>query len=169
MIAITEGAAAFSTLKSLYDMIRQARASNDPVVLKSAIDDAYERLLTAREQVALLQEERAAALDRINVLQREFDTRVQFEKEKSGYELRWYEPGSFAYRQKSASGDEAHIPRYCQPCFANCKLSLLHSAGRKAGAYLVDFCPTCKTEFATCGYSRVAVEEPIHDQPPMKP
>ena len=139
--------AATNTLRTLYDFIRQVRNSNDPTKLKEAVDVAFERLLTAREQVAALQDERASALDQINALQKQLDARIDFEKQEANYDLRRFYPGTFAYLQKGVGSSDENSPRYCQPCFVDKKLSILQPAGPQRGSNTPYFCPKCKTQF----------------------
>jgi hypothetical protein len=149
--------AATGTLRSLYDFIRQVRNSNDPAKLRDAIDVAFERLLTAREQVAALQDERAAALDQINALQKQLDARIDFEKHEGNYELRRFHPGTFTYLQKGLSDGDQNAPRYCQPCFVDKKLSMLQPTGPQKGSNALYFCPKCKTQFVFGDADRMPV------------
>jgi hypothetical protein len=151
MITGAEVGGALTTIRALAEAIRTARNSSDPRILKEAIDAAYERLLTAREQVAALQEEKASALGEINALQQKLDNRIEFEKSIPNYQLRRYEPGAFAYTEKGSGGDERNVPRYCQPCFANKELSMLQGTHRIEMRYQIYFCPKCKNNFAMSG------------------
>jgi hypothetical protein len=147
MVTLAETGAAVTTLRSLYDVIRAARDSEDPRKLKAAVDEAYERLLTVRADVAALQEANFAAARQVAALEEELKAREVFEeKEQANYELYRFHPNAFAFLRMGgpAQGD---APRYCQPCFANKKLSMLHPTAEMQGRERYYFCPCCKDKF----------------------
>lgn len=86
-------------------------------------------------------------LDQINALQNELQARIDFTKVEGDYELYRYYPNSFAYSKKAAGQNDGNMPRYCQPCFANKKISVLHATAEQKGREFVYLCPDCKNKF----------------------
>lgn len=146
-MAIAEGLAAISSLKPLYDLAREMRDASDPEKLRVAASQMFDLALAAREQVALLQEQRNAAVIELTALKAEIEKADAFDKKTENYTRERTHSGATVYREKESSGPEGESPYYCPNCFGHKKLSILNPTGGK-GEYRSDLvygCAICKT------------------------
>jgi len=144
-MVIAEGVAALASLKSLYEIARDVRNSNDPEKLRVAASQMFDLALAAREQTAVLQEERNAAMNEITELKVELRGYKAWDVEKRRYELKTIEPGMFAYMLKA--GERGTEPPHwlCPNCFEEERKSLFQ---KPQAMYINVKCPRCKTEIS---------------------
>ena len=145
-MVLTEGIAALSSLRSLYEIARDVRNSNDPERLRTAAAQMFDLALAAREQTAALQEERNLAVTELATLKGEVEDTKRFDDEAENYARERTPTGATVYREKNAAGPQGQSPYYCPNCFGNKQLSILNPGPQEntrmgTCAYI---CPSCK-------------------------
>jgi hypothetical protein len=146
-MALTEGLAALSSIKSLSDFAREIKDSNDPEKLRAVASAVLDLAITARAQTALLQEERNAAVIKLAAFETEVEKAKRFDDQAEGYARERTHTGATVYREKGSTGAKAPSPYYCPHCFSEKRLSVMNPAkGTATGRYECDYaCPVCKT------------------------
>lgn len=114
---LTDGIAALSSLKSIYEIARDVRNSNDPDKLRTAAAQMFDLALAAREQTAVLQEERNAALIELAALKTEIEQSQTFDKRAENYAREVTYTGATVYREKEAPGTQGKSPYFCPNCY----------------------------------------------------
>jgi hypothetical protein len=144
-MALTEGLAALTSLKSLYEIAREVRDSTDVEKVRNAAAQMFDLALAAREQTALLQEERNAAVIELAALKAEIEKSNRFDDECKGYTRELNISGATVYREKESSGSQGKSPYYCPNCFAHKRISMLNPASSidHAGELMYG-CGVCK-------------------------
>ena len=146
-MALTEGIAALTSIKPLYEFAREIKDSNDPEKLRGIASAVLDLAITARAQTALLQEERNAAVIKLAALEAEVEKAKRFDNEAEGYARECTQTGATVYREKGAGGTNGKSPYYCPHCFSDKRLSILNPAkGENTQIYYCDYtCSACKT------------------------
>lgn len=143
-MSFTAGLSALGSLKSLYDLAREMRDSNDPDKLRIAAAQMFDLSLAAREQTAALQEERNAAVIELAALKAEIKQANHFDEKAENYTREITNTGATVYREKAAAGDESQSPYFCPNCFANKRLSILNPAPNSDQSWRCNYiCPDC--------------------------
>jgi hypothetical protein len=146
-MALTEGLAALSSIKSLSEFAREIKDSNDPEKLRAVANAVLDLAITARAQTALLQEERNAAVIKLTALEAKIEDAKRFDNESNNYVRERTHTGATVYREKDAGGPQGASPYYCPHCFAERRLSVLNPAkGENTRMGQCDYmCSACKT------------------------
>jgi len=135
---IAEGLAALNSIKSLYEMIRDVRDSNDPERLRAAAAQMFDLALAAREQTAALQEERNAAM-------LELATLKTWETEKQRYEMKAPHMGATVYAPKLEMRGSDPPYWICANCYTQGMKRILYVASGGVMGINRWGCPECKT------------------------
>jgi hypothetical protein len=146
MIATAAGTLALTSLRSLYDIAKDIRNSNDPEKLRIAAGQMFDLAIAAREQVAALQDERNAAVADLTALKTEVEKMQTFEAEAQNYERIRTDRGTFVYCEKGAPEPKSEAPKFCVQCFLNKKFSILQPNGESRIMDQQLRCGTCKAE-----------------------
>jgi len=145
-MAITEGIAALSSLKSLYEIARDVRNASDPEKLRAAAAQMFDLALAAREQTAALQEERNAAVTELAALKAEIKNAEHFDEQAENYARELTHTGATIYREKDAGGVEGQSPYYCPHCFSQKRVSMLNPIREGDRGYEAIYgCSVCNT------------------------
>ena len=146
MSAVATGAAALTSLRSLYEIAKEIRNANDAEKLRVAAAQMFDLALAAREQVAILDEERNSAVAELAALKTSVEQAQAFDEEAKYYARQRNPSGAFVYREKPIPESGAPSPHYCVNCFGNKKLSVLQPAkGENTLMGVCDYaCPVCK-------------------------
>jgi hypothetical protein len=143
-MVVAEGIAALSSLRSLYEIARDVRNSNDPERLRAAAGQMFDLAFAAREQVAALQEERNAALIKLASLETEIEKAKRFDDHAENYARELTTTGAFVYREKESPESQGPSPYYCPHCFSNKRLSMLNpSSATPWEEVQAHRCPAC--------------------------
>jgi hypothetical protein len=143
---VAEIAAAIASFRASLDIAKAMIGLRDEetfraksIELQSAIADALEKSIAARESYA-------AQLDRVKALEMELASLKAWDAEKQKYELKKVGEGAVAFMLKpEARGtDPAHW--LCPNCFANGQKSFLNPTGKSAGRGWTYRCSNCKAE-----------------------
>jgi hypothetical protein len=146
-MAIAEGLAALNSIRSLYEIAKEVRNSNDTEKLRAAAAQMFDLALAAREQTAALHESKIAAMAELAALKAEIEKAKRFDQEAEYYTRERTETGATVYREKDAAGPQGQSPYFCPTCFGDKKLSILNPAkGQNTRLAQCDHaCATCKT------------------------
>lgn len=125
-MALVTGLAAINSLKSLFEIARDVRDSQDPDKLRAAAAQMFDLALAAREQTAILQEDRNAAVAELTSLKADVEKSNQFDDEAKNYTRERTHTGATVYREKDSGGPEGASPYYCPNCFTHKQISILN-------------------------------------------
>jgi hypothetical protein len=147
MAAMATGAAALTSLRSLYEIAKDIRNANDADKLRMAAAQMFDLALAAREQVAILEEERNSAVVELAALKASVENAKAFDEEIKNYTRQRNYTGAFVYREKPIPGSDAPSPHYCANCFGKKKLSVLQPEKGSHAHLTVQIyaCPECDT------------------------
>jgi hypothetical protein len=147
-MVIGEGVAALKSLRSLYEIAKEVRDSNDPDKLRAAAGQMFDLAFAAREQAATLQEERNEAVEELAALKANIEAAKRFDEKAVGYVRERNRTGGFVYREKGPPEGKDHSPYFCPNCFENKKFSMLNpAAGSNHMLPSITFvCPNCKMQ-----------------------
>lgn len=143
MAAIAEGVAALNSLRSLYEIAKSARNSNDPEKIRADAAQMFDLAFAAREQTAALQEERNAAMLELAALKAEVEKAKRFDEQRENYAREITHTGTTVYREKNSAGAQGQSPYYCPHCFGNKQLSILNPFSPSIQREMVHTCPIC--------------------------
>jgi hypothetical protein len=145
-MALTEGIAALTSIKPLYEFAREIKDSNDPERLRGIASAVLDLAITARAQTALLQEERNAAVIKLAEFEAQIENSKQFDQYAENYVRELTHTGATVYREKGAGGTEGQSPYFCPHCFSEKRVSMLNPIGPAGNNYEATYsCPVCKT------------------------
>ncbi|HEY4112745.1 MAG TPA: hypothetical protein VGM17_01680 [Rhizomicrobium sp.] len=142
MTVLAEGVTALTSLRSLYEIAREVRNSNDPEKLRAAAGQMFDLAFAAREQFAALQEGRNAATTELNALKTEIERAKGFDEQARDYVRERTITGATVYREKDSSGPQGDSPYYCPRCFSDKRLAIMNPA-KGANTSLDAFTHTC--------------------------
>jgi predicted RNA-binding Zn-ribbon protein involved in translation (DUF1610 family) len=147
-MAIAEGVAALTSLRSLYEVARDVRNSTDPEKLRAAAAQMFELAISAREQTAALQEARNAAMAELAALKAIIEKAENFDEKAKGYTREFNASGAFIYREKGVAEAEGYAPYFCPNCFDHKDLSMLQPKEAPSGTFTTQLfgCPKCGTK-----------------------
>jgi hypothetical protein len=147
VVTLTAGLSALNSVNSLYEMVRDIRDSNDPEKLRASAGQMFELAFAAREQVAILQEERNAAVIELAALEAEVEKMKRFDQQVENYTRERTHSGATIYRENGSAGPEGHSPYFCPHCFSNKELQIMNpAAGANTMIHTFEHkCPRCKT------------------------
>jgi hypothetical protein len=145
MITAAVGTAALTSLRSLYDIAKDIRNSNDPDKLRVAAGQMFDLAIAAREQVAALQRERDEAVNELAALMAEVEKAKAFDAEKENYIRELTRTGTVVYREKDSAGPQGKSPYFCPNCFGDRKIAIMNPAkgANSRMAYVSFSCPKC--------------------------
>lgn len=105
----------------------------------------FDLAFAAREQTALLQEERNTAVIELATLKAEVEKAQHFDDEAKNYTRERTYTGATVYREKDAAGPQGQSPYYCPNCFAHKQVSILNpGAGEQTQRGVCNYtCPIC--------------------------
>lgn len=146
MVGITEASAAFSGLKTAYEIAKGLYSLHTSTEVKQAIADLLDKLVDARNEAFDSMETRSALSKRVDDLEQEIVRLKAWDDEKQRYELKRYNPGSLAYTLKPALVGVEPLHHLCANCYGQGKKSILQSTGELRMRYRVHVCPSCRTE-----------------------
>ena len=145
---IAAGVAVFNTLKSLADIVRNVRETNDPDKLRNAASQMADMVLAAQKQAALFQQEYLAVAAKALALEKEVERLHAFNEKSEDYEKQPRGPfGTLVYVRKDSASPQADPETFCIHCFDNKKLSTLQPTAKEVGRERMFLCPQCKTEY----------------------
>jgi len=127
-MAVAEGIAALNSLRNIYEIAKDVRNSNDTEKLRTAAAQMFDLAIAAREQTALLQEERNSAVVELAALKAEIEKSQRFDDEAKNYARELTESGATVYREKNAAGSQGKSPYFCPNCFADKRISIMNPA-----------------------------------------
>jgi hypothetical protein len=130
---ISEGIAALTSLKSLYELAREMRSANDPEKLRAAAAQMFDLALAAREQTAALQEERNAMMVELATLKAEIEKTKAFDTHAENYCRETTPSGATVYRESQAGRVKADSPYFCPNCFANKRVAIMNPGRDQKG------------------------------------
>ena len=144
---ITAGLSALTTVKSLYEIIRDAREKDDPTKLRTAFDQMLDVALAAREQVFLLSEERNAAVQGLAEAEQEIKRMTSFDESADDYIAEQRYPGTTVYIRKGSEPVEGRLQAFCAHCIGKKRLSILQATTKTVARNREHLCPECKTTY----------------------
>lgn len=145
MVLTATAFAALNSLKSLYEIVRDVRDTNDPEKLRLAAAQMLELVLTARGEFALVQEDNLALKSEIQTLRGEIKKVAEFDAAAQSYKRIRIGGGSFVYVEVAeAETDQGQIPYTCPTCFGDKVITIMQpTRNGSRGEYT---CPKCGTE-----------------------
>lgn len=143
MLTVATGTAALTSLKSIYEIAKDIRNSDDPEKLRVAAGHMFDLALAAREQVAALQDERNAAVADLTNLKTEVEKAKAFDAQTENYARVRNGKGAFMYMEKATANPESAAPKFCAQCFLNRRLSILQPNGQPSIHLQKLNCGTC--------------------------
>jgi hypothetical protein len=125
MVDITAIAGAMSSLKAFKDLAEAMIGLRDAEAFQQKRFELQAIVIDAQNSIFTLQEERTAAVKRIEELEQKIAAVEQWQTEKERYHLKAIEAGSFAYtlKREVAFTDVAHW--LCANCYEQGKKSIL--------------------------------------------
>jgi hypothetical protein len=143
---VAEIAAAITSFRASLDIAKAMIGLRDDelfraksIELQSAIADALEKSIAARESYA-------AQLDRVHALEAKVTSLEAWDAEKQNYELKKVGDGAVAYMLKPEARGSEPAHWLCPNCFAQGKKSFLNPTGKSAGRGYIYKCSSCKAE-----------------------
>jgi hypothetical protein len=139
MAVIEAGAAVIGAVKAAADIVRDVRKSNDPTVLKAAINTLTAHLADALSGALDLQVEIATLDAKCRALEAANGKKGGFAEKAQRYVRQQSRGGAFVYVEKDLAGGNGGSPNFCAHCFENEKISVLQYLGVLGQSK----CPTC--------------------------
>jgi hypothetical protein len=106
MTGVAQGVAALNSLRSLYEIAKSARNSNDPEKLRADAALMFDLAFAAREQTAALQEERNAAVIELAALKAEIEKAKRFDEQAVNYARVRTSSGTTIYGERDSDRSE---------------------------------------------------------------
>lgn len=144
-------AAALSSLNALKDIAQAMIGLRDAQALQGKVIEFNNAIIDAQTKIFLVNEERAALLERVSILEKEIADLEAWETTKNRYELKRTNGGGLVWSLKSEAQTSETPHQICTNCYKDRKRSILQPKGRSVAAQQMGewqklYCPACKSE-----------------------
>jgi len=145
---VAEVFAGLSAFKTMFDLAKALKDTDDAVKRNSAVADLWEQIFTAQSRYT-------AAVDRVTELEEKLASFETWNTEKDRYELKQLIRGAptFAYALKTAAQPHETFHCICATCYQRRLKSILQFA--RSVPYTeqrILACPVCDTEVHVTGW-----------------
>jgi hypothetical protein len=146
---VAEIFAGLSVFKTMFDLAKALKDTDDAVKRNSAVSDLWEQIFTAQTRYT-------AAIDRVTELEEKLANFETWDTESKRYELKQLIRGgpTFAYALKSDAQPPEPFHCICATCY-QCRLKSILQFARWAAVgskERVLVCPVCDTEVRAIGW-----------------
>lgn len=150
-MVMTAAAAAFSSVKTAYDIAKAANSLQVSTEVRLAITEMLDKLLDAKVQAHDAFEKENALLQQVRDLEAEIARIKTQAAELENYEPRIFHPGVTTYMLKASLAANKPPEKLCQNCYAKGEKAVLNPTNRVEQRYRLHICPSCKTEYWMSG------------------
>lgn len=140
---IAEISAGFSSLNAAKQIIQGLNALNTEIAVNDAKIKLQSLILEAQQGLFAAQQAEAANAEKVALLEKEIMRLKDWSAEKERYELKKYNPGSFAYTPKRGMENGQPSHRLCSHCYEQGKKSILQGTADVSHRYRLHECPSC--------------------------
>jgi hypothetical protein len=134
-----------AAFKSVMDAAQGVIKLREGEALRQGLEELRTKLYAAQTSALAANEERAAAVERVDELEKELTQVKAWEAESQRYKLTTVTPGAAAYSLKPGSEGDDPPHWLCPACYQNAKKSILQSLGQMPDrTFHAWACPVCK-------------------------